>query len=442
MASLFRSKEELGKKDDDHKPAGPSMRTQWIAATGGPRRKLKRLVIVLGLAAFVYLFIRNLPTDVPVRDRRRPVYRPETEPNKPPAPGPMPKLKPDRTPLKPLPPYKPPPDTVPPPAAYNGPLLFQNLLPSLQGISSTGGASTVNKNVLFAAASLRSTAMLLPLACQMANELKNYVHFALVGGSDIDMDKLRAVNGIDASCQVMFHDAHHINNYMHPQAMIIDASGLEEDYFLTSMRKQAPDSGIPLIELPENSVTQLAWISKLDSSSLAGQKWIELHGLVSNLLDFQHKAQSIPSFFTNKLVSKKYPSWLEHALKLARARGYWTLYPSAVAARHLATVHSELYRAPEEYETEFAKESAGNSEFPIDGATLLENLPGGGKLLGFDEMPLLHWDGQATPLTGLDEAALGYAKEFRQAVGGCQTLTADDLLPKMSTKDLFCMKDK
>lgn len=62
----------------------------------------------------------------------------------------------------------------------------------------------------------------------------------------------------------------HINNYMHPQAMIIDASGLEEDYFLTSMRKQAPDSGIPLIELPENSVTQLAWISKLDSSSLAG----------------------------------------------------------------------------------------------------------------------------------------------------------------------------
>lgn len=214
MPSLFRSKEELGKKDDDHRPATPSMRTPWIAATGGPRRKLKRLVIVLGLAAFVYLFIRNLPTDVPVRDRRRPVYRPETEPNKPLAPGPMPKLKPDRTPLKPLPPFKPPPDTVPPPVAYNGPLLFQSLLPSLQGISSTGGASTVNKNVLFAAASLRSTAMLLPLACQMANELKNYVHFALVGGSDIDMEKLRAVNGIDASCQVIFHGRVQLTPFM------------------------------------------------------------------------------------------------------------------------------------------------------------------------------------------------------------------------------------
>lgn len=66
------------------------------------------------------------------------------------------------------------------------------------------------------------------------------------------------------------HFVDHINNYMHPQAMIIDASGLEEDYFLTSMRKQAPDLSIPLIELPENSITQLGWISKLDSSSLAG----------------------------------------------------------------------------------------------------------------------------------------------------------------------------
>jgi hypothetical protein len=214
MASLFRSEEELGKKDDDHKPAVPSMRSPWNAAAGGPRRKLKRLAIVLGLAALVYFFISNLPTDVPVRDRRRPVYRPETDAKKPPAPGPMPKLKSDQTPLRPLPPYKPPPDTVPPPVAYNGPLLFQNLLPTLQGISGTAGSSTVNKNVLFAAASLRSTAMLLPLACQMANELKNYVHFALVGGSDIEMEKLRAVNGIDASCQVIFHGMAQLSRFM------------------------------------------------------------------------------------------------------------------------------------------------------------------------------------------------------------------------------------
>jgi hypothetical protein len=63
----------------------------------------------------------------------------------------------------------------------------------------------VNKNILFAAANLKSAALLLPMACQMGNELRNYVHFALVGGSGIDIDDLRAVNGIDESCQVIFH---------------------------------------------------------------------------------------------------------------------------------------------------------------------------------------------------------------------------------------------
>jgi hypothetical protein len=64
--------------------------------------------------------------------------------------------------------------------------------------------------------------------------------------------------------------ADHINNYMHPQALIVDASGPEDDYFLSGIRKQAPASGIPLIVLPENAHSRLAWITKLDSSSLAG----------------------------------------------------------------------------------------------------------------------------------------------------------------------------
>jgi hypothetical protein len=57
---------------------------------------------------------------------------------------------------------------------------------------------------------------------------------------------------------------------MHPQALIVDASGLEEDYFLAGVRKQAPVSGIPLVELPGDAHSRLAWITKLDSSSLAG----------------------------------------------------------------------------------------------------------------------------------------------------------------------------
>lgn len=58
---------------------------------------------------------------------------------------------------------------------------------------------------------------------------------------------------------------------MHPQALLVDASGAEEDYFLAAVRKQAPVSGIPLIELPENAHSRLPWITRLDSSSLAGK---------------------------------------------------------------------------------------------------------------------------------------------------------------------------
>ena len=209
MASVFSGKGGLEKKDDDHRPAKTSIRSQWATATGAPKRKmLKRLAFIIALAVFVYLFISNLPTDLPVRDRRRPVYHPELGSEKPPAPGPMPKLKPDRKPQRPLPPFSPPAsDNAPPASSYNGPLKFERLLSSLQAIYSTGGTAPLNKNVLFAAASLKSAALLLPMACQMGMELRNYVHFALIGGSDIDMEKLRAVNGIGESCEVIFHDA-------------------------------------------------------------------------------------------------------------------------------------------------------------------------------------------------------------------------------------------
>jgi hypothetical protein len=213
MGTMFLSNEELLKKDDDHKPANiPLIRSRWSAARIPRSKILKRLAMAFALAILVYLFISNLPTDVPIRDRRRPLYYPEPEAGKPRAPGPMPKLKPDGKPQWPKPrlPGSPTRDSAESvdsadSASYNGAVVFQKLLPSLQAIRNTGGTSALNKNVLFAAASLKSVSLLLPMACQMGGELKNYVHFALTGGSGIGMDELRAVNGIDESCQVIFH---------------------------------------------------------------------------------------------------------------------------------------------------------------------------------------------------------------------------------------------
>lgn len=189
--------------------------------------------------------------------------------------------------------------------------------------------------------------------------------------------------------------------------------------------------------------TPFLWQAPNSNAALyTGQKWIELHALVSNLVDFQHRAKSLSPFFTEKAVSKRYPSWLEHALRLSRARGYWTLYPSEPTARHLATMHNELYRAPEEYERELPRDARRDAEMALSpGRTLFETLPDGGSLLPFDELPLLLWDGRETELADLDDAAADYASHFRAAVGGCEALAAEDLVPRVSTKDLFCVRD-
>jgi len=60
-----------------------------------------------------------------------------------------------------------------------------------------------------------------------------------------------------------------MNFYMHPQAVIVDASDDETGMFLEAMRVQLGSMKVPLIQLPENSPEKLAWLTKLDSSSLA-----------------------------------------------------------------------------------------------------------------------------------------------------------------------------
>jgi hypothetical protein len=89
---------------------------------------------------------------------------------------------------------------------YNGPLKLPHLGKSLQAImSETSGRLQKNRNVLFAAASLQSAALLLPMACQMAMERQNYVHFALMSRSDVPMKELLAVNGLDKGCPLIVH---------------------------------------------------------------------------------------------------------------------------------------------------------------------------------------------------------------------------------------------
>lgn len=194
---------ELGshKKDDDLYVKGGKKRTSsfgWKSAPRvAPRKTFKRLGLLVLVAVAAYLFIHNIPTDVGPRRSARPTY-------------PTAKVPPDAAPKPQAPSIT---DAVdedeseagPPSRDYDGPVRFMELAETLHAISGTHGGNTLNKNVLFAASSLRSAGSLLPLACKMGRELRAYVHFALLSRNDIKLEELRAVNGIGKSCEIIFH---------------------------------------------------------------------------------------------------------------------------------------------------------------------------------------------------------------------------------------------
>lgn len=203
MQNLFLSDEEMGKKDDDHKSTKKGLRSgSWQAARVPPRKTFKRLGLLLLALSVIYLFIKNMPTDLGPARIGRPVYLSPED-------GELVIKPPPKRPQKQTPPAGPkqeqPPSDPTSARDYNGPVKFVNLAGSLHAIQNTRGGAPVNKNILFAASSLKSAATLLPVACQMGMELRSYVHFALMSRSEIDIDELQKINGIDSSCNVIFH---------------------------------------------------------------------------------------------------------------------------------------------------------------------------------------------------------------------------------------------
>lgn len=195
---------ELGshKKDDDLYVKRGRKRDSSIgwksAPRVAPRKTLKRLGLLVLIAAAAYLFIHNIPTDVGPRRSGRPSYPIAKAPPAAAAPKPQPAAEPTKV-------DEDEDESGPPSRSYDGPVRFMELAETLHAISGTHGGSTLNKNVLFAASSLRSAGSLLPLACKMGRELRSYVHFALLSRNDIKIEELRAVNGIGKSCEIIFH---------------------------------------------------------------------------------------------------------------------------------------------------------------------------------------------------------------------------------------------
>src|ERR1700761_6920935 len=155
---------------------------------------------------------------------------------------------------------------------YEGQIKFYALPPTIHSINRMDGFQSKNRNVLFAAANLRSVAALIPSACAMAKQANSNVHMAFMGRDELPVEEILRVNGVDKrSCQVYFHDARpdfasyssdlraessvanalkYIHQYLHPQAIITDTALTEDIFFSRTVRNKAKEYSIPLIQIP------------------------------------------------------------------------------------------------------------------------------------------------------------------------------------------------
>ncbi|KAL4887494.1 armadillo-type protein [Aspergillus karnatakaensis] len=290
LSNPINADEELGKKDDDHRRPLKQPDQQWQPkAWKLPRRR--RILIVAIILYLLYIFFKNMPTDIPpARDRWKSKIPPSQH------------VMPDA----PLPPAITQPD--PPPREeprvegnddlyYNGELKFYNLGRTLKLFEVPAGrrVKTPSKATVFAAASLKSVSDLLPLACRMASQKINEVHFVLMGRDDASPEGIQRVNGLDkGTCPIYWHDARvdyarwstdarmqqavgavlpYIHKYVRPQILITHGEGFEEEFFMKGLRNVA-GLGIPHISLPRPS-RELLWMATIDSKAL--RIWNDIH---------------------------------------------------------------------------------------------------------------------------------------------------------------------
>jgi hypothetical protein len=283
---LLPDDEELGKKDDDHRPPKGAMVASTLRAWR-PRRK--RVLIGIFAIYVLYLFVKYIPTDVPPVSKRidnrfgAPVGHGQSAEPLDSAPlGPPPRTSKTTT-----------------EHYYEGPINFYRLAPTLGFPMAYSQAS---RNVLFAASSLTSASHIIPLACDMSKQNRNKVHFAIMGREEITIEEIKQVNGFgDGDCNILWHDARpdyapyssnprmelstraalgHINRSMRLKAVLTDASAREDDFFTKAINNKAKDLGITRIEVPANAIDGLQWMMKLDSDSLSAVNNLQIEILI------------------------------------------------------------------------------------------------------------------------------------------------------------------
>lgn len=196
------------------------------------------------------------------------------------------------------------------------------------------------------------------------------------------------------------------------------------------------------VEGKEQFLPSFLWQAPNSNAALYfGDAWAEFHSFMAKRLS---TPQSVAAPET-KLISEKYPAFMEHMLEMIRAKGYYLLYPSfpGTKSSSIATVHNELYQPPEEFGdsnpatpgkeatqiihdptqpvTGGVSTGLGSIEKPLNRAStimpLLEQFSSG--LPDLDALPLLSYDGDELAAAVYTKQTEEYAKQFRTYYGGC-----------------------
>jgi hypothetical protein len=213
-ANLFADDEELGKKDDDHRPSTrssvplPVLRARWKASA--PRVRKRRISAFLLALVILYYFFKNMPKGLSPVGNRIDIRAPGRTVNGLPL-RPFPVAQPEgpvrdasfsKTSSKPPPRPKEGEDL--PEHYYDGDYSFESLMQSLSS-SARSMRFMSSKNVLFIAANLKSASILIPFACEMNRWNRNHVHFAYLGRDGVSLHEIQEINGAPNGCDIFWH---------------------------------------------------------------------------------------------------------------------------------------------------------------------------------------------------------------------------------------------
>lgn len=199
LGRILAGDEELGKKDDDHRPLNGVASPSWSAPKPTPEPRRRRIFYGICALLLLYVFVKNIPTDLGPASRYAPSVPLDNQGKELPSDS---KSPPSGRPKRPA---------IPSEAEehyHDGPIKFYKLAASLHGVARLDGQHELNKNVLFAASNMKSVSEILPLACEMAQWKRNNVHFAIMGRDDMDIAEIKNINGIakaDDDCNIHWH---------------------------------------------------------------------------------------------------------------------------------------------------------------------------------------------------------------------------------------------